>query len=157
MNSYTNPVPAQPRIAFVEANWHHEIVEQGWLGFQAGLEAQGLGEARVERVRVPGALEIPLRCKQLAVGGEYDFLVAAALVVDGGIYRHEFVAQAVISGLMQVQLEQVVPILSLVLTPQHFDDSAERQAFFHEHFRHKGVEVAEALAALQSSQARLCA
>ena len=41
-----------------------------------------------------------------------------ALVVNGGIYRHEFVADAVINGLMRVQLETDVPVISAVLTPR---------------------------------------
>ena len=75
-------------------------------------------------------------------------MIAAALVVDGGIYRHEFVAQAVLNGLMQVGLETNVPVLSAVLTPHHFHSHAEHQAFFEEHFRVKGREVAQACMSL---------
>ena len=39
-----------------------------------------------------------------------------ALVVNGGIYRHEFVADAVVSTLMSLQLETGVPMISLGLT-----------------------------------------
>ncbi|MGI9328775.1 MAG: 6,7-dimethyl-8-ribityllumazine synthase, partial [Pseudomonadales bacterium] len=68
------------------------------------------------------------------------------LVVDGGIYRHDFVAQAVITGLMQVQLETGVPVFSAVLTPHHFHNSEEHAKFFSDHFVVKGVEVAKACA-----------
>jgi 6,7-dimethyl-8-ribityllumazine synthase len=63
---------------------------------------------------------MPLHAKLLAKSGRYAGIVAAALVVDGGIYRHEFVAQSVVSGLMQVQLETEVPVFSVSLTPHHF-------------------------------------
>ncbi|MFP3562323.1 6,7-dimethyl-8-ribityllumazine synthase, partial [Paraburkholderia sp. SIMBA_049] len=67
-----------------------------------------------------GAFEIPLHAKRLAQTGRYAGIVAAGLVVDGGIYRHDFVATAVIDGLMQVQLETGTPVFSVVLTPHHF-------------------------------------
>jgi len=67
-------------------------------------------------------------------------------VVDGGIYRHEFVADAVISGLMRVQIETEVPVISAVLTPQRFHEHQEHQRFFHAHFRVKGAEAAAACA-----------
>lgn len=93
---------------------------------------------------VAGAFEIPLHAKLLAKTGKYAAIACAGLVVDGGIYRHEFVAQAVISGLMQVQLETEVAVLSAVLTPHHFHGSGEHVGFFHEHFVVKGAELARA-------------
>ncbi len=68
------------------------------------------------------------------------------LVVYGGIYRHEFVAQSVVSGLMQVQLETEVPVFSVSLTPHHFHAGSEHHAFFHDHFVHKGQEAARTCA-----------
>jgi 6,7-dimethyl-8-ribityllumazine synthase len=56
------------------------------------------------RNEVPGAFEIPLHSQVMARTGRYDAIVACGLVVNGGIYCHEFVAHAVIDGLMRVQL-----------------------------------------------------
>ena len=65
-------------------------------------------------------------------------------MVDGGIYRHDFVATAVIDGLMRVQLDHGVPVFSAVLTPHHFHEHAEHREFFKAHFTLKGKEVADA-------------
>jgi len=70
--------------------------------------------------------------------------VACALVVDGGIYRHEFVASTVVSTLMSLQLETNVPIFSAVLTPHHFHEHIEHRKYFQRHFAVKGTEAAEA-------------
>ena len=75
--------------------------------------------------------------------------------MDGGIYRHEFVASAVIDALMQVQLEIEVPVISAVLTPQQFHDHEEHQRFFHSHFFVKGAEAARACARTIDSLARV--
>ena len=93
-----------------------------------------------------GAFEIPLHAKRLAESGTYDAIVAAGLVVNGGIYRHEFVANAVIDGLMRVQLDTSVPVVSAVLTPHHFRENETHRAFFFEHLGTKGVEAARACA-----------
>ena len=65
-------------------------------------------------------------------------VVAAGFVVDGGIYRHEFVADAVIAALMRVQIDTEVPVISAVLTPQRFHEHEEHARFFREHFLRQG-------------------
>jgi 6,7-dimethyl-8-ribityllumazine synthase len=70
----------------------------------------------VEFFSTPGSLEIPLMAKKLAKSGRYAAVCASGRVVDGGIYRHEFVAHAVLQGIMQTSLETEVPVLSAVLT-----------------------------------------
>ena len=95
---------------------------------------------------VPGAYEIPVFAKALAETGRYAAVVAAGLVVDGGIYRHEFVASTVIDNLMRVQMDTAMPVFSAVLTPQNFDGGEEHTAYFKKHFLEKGQEVAQACA-----------
>ena len=94
----------------------------------------------------PGSLEIPLQTKLLCKTGRYAAVVASALIVDGGIYRHEFVADTVLDAMMRVQLETEVPALSVVLTPQRYHEHEEHLAFFREHFKVKGAEAAVACA-----------
>ncbi len=132
------------RVAFIYSCWHSDIVNQCRDAFLS--EFNKLTDLPVDLFDVPGAFEIPLHAKQLAHSGKYSAIVAAGLVTDGGIYKHEFVAQAVISGLMQVQLDTNTPVLSAVLTPHHFHNSDEHQQFFSQHFVTKGIEAANACA-----------
>ena len=101
------------------------------------------------------AFEIPLHAKRLAASGRYAAIVGAGFVIDGGIYRHDFVAEAVINGLMRVQLDSDVPVISAVLTPHHFHEHEEHATFFAEHFTVKGVEAARACARTIQSLAQL--
>lgn len=135
----TSTKTSPKRIAFIQACWHRDIVNQARDAFIA--EVAKLSDHQVDLFEVPGAYEIPLQAKLLAKTGKYDAVVAAGLVVDGGIYRHEFVAQSVLSGLMQVQLEMEIPVLSVVLTPHHFHDGDDHKGFFNQHFVHKGAEA----------------
>lgn len=141
--SANRPAPAD-RVAFVQSCWHQEIVDQCRLAFVAELGRLNAAPIVLDQFEVPGAFEIPLQAKLLAQTGRYAAIVAAGFVVDGGIYRHEFVADTVIEALMRVQIETEVPIISAVLTPQRFHAHQEHQHFFHEHFRVKGAEAAAA-------------
>jgi len=140
------------RVAFVKARWHGDIVDQCQVGFEREMSraaAAGEGPAwAVDVFEAPGAFEIPLLARDLARSGRYAAVVGAAFVVNGGIYRHEFVADTVVGALMQVQLESDVPVLSAVLTPHNFHDSAEHRQFFLDHFLVKGEEAAKACLAV---------
>ncbi len=134
------------RIAFVQSCWHKDLVDQSRTTFIAEIGQLGIPESQIDFFEVTGAFEIPLHAMRLAESGIYDAIVAAGLVVDGGIYRHEFVADAVIGGLMRVQLDTSVPVISAVLTPHHFHEHETHRAFFFEHLETKGVEAARACA-----------
>ena len=144
------PVPQHPRfakpqrVAFVEACWHHDVVQEARTAFLKEAEARHI--THVDVFQVPGSFEIPLHAQVLAKTRRYTAIVAAGLVVDGGIYRHEFVSDTVIKALMDVQLRTEVPVFSAVLTPQQFHETEVHHDFFRRHFAIKGVEVAEACA-----------
>eukprot|EP00752_Nemacystus_decipiens_P019321 g17377.t1 len=128
-----------------QASWHKEIVSQALTGFQQLIPSE-----QIDVFDVPGAFEMPLLARDLAKTGRYRAVAAAALVVDGGIYRHDFVAQAVVNGLMQAGLETGVPILSVSLTPHQFQETEHHIGIFKEHFVQKGREAAEAALAMSS-------
>ena len=134
------------KIAYIQAGWHRPVVEQAYVAFTEECQSSGIQHSMINRFEVPGSLEIPLQAKLLANSGEYAVIVAAGLIVDGGIYRHDFVARSVIDAMMQVQLATEVPILSVVLTPHHFQETEAHESFFCDHFRVKGKEAARACA-----------
>ncbi len=127
------------RFAFVKARWHAAIVDRALDGFTELIPSD-----RVDVFDVPGAFELPLMAQNLAQSGRYDAIACAALVVDGGIYRHDFVASAVVDGLMQVGLKTGVPILSVSLTPHQFQETAHHIGIYADHFVIKGREAAQA-------------
>ena len=141
------------RIAFIQACWHRDIVDQCRDSFLKTIAT--LTDCAVDCIELPGAFEIPLHAKLLAETGKYDAIVAAGLVTDSGIYRHEFVAHAVIDGLMRVSLDTGKPVFSAVLTPHQFHNYDEHINFFMEHFVVKGKEVAVACADTLASLTRL--
>ena len=131
------------RYAFVKANWHADIVDQALVGFLELIPAE-----QVDIFDVPGAFELPLMARDLAASGRYGAVACAAFVVDGGIYRHDFVAQAVVDGLMRAGLDTGIPVLSVSLTPHHYQETDHHNAIYQDHFVEKGREAARAALAI---------
>jgi 6,7-dimethyl-8-ribityllumazine synthase len=150
-------IAADKRIGLISADWHDDLVDVAVAACQTRLQEAGIDRGLVDRIRVPGSLEIPLMALELAQTGRYAALVAFGLVVNGGIYRHEFVAQAVLDGIMRVQLDTRVPVLSAVLTPINFHEHAAHHDFFERHLKTKGEEVAGSLVALLKERRRVLA
>ncbi|AZY93381.1 MULTISPECIES: 6,7-dimethyl-8-ribityllumazine synthase [Paracoccus] len=143
-----------PRIAFIKARWHADVVDRAHEGFLTQAASLMPG-AQIEAWDVPGAFEMPQLAKKLALTGKYDAVVAAALVVDGGIYRHDFVAGAVVSGLMQAGMDTGVPVFSVSLTPHNYQETELLTGFYREHFVKKGAEAAHAVAQMLAVEGRL--
>lgn len=135
------------RYAFIKANWHSDIVNQALVGFTELIDPKD-----VDVFDVPGAFEMPLLARDLANTGRYAAVAAAAFVVDGGIYRHDFVAQAVVDGLMRAGMDSGVPVLSVSLTPHNYQETDHHNAIYRAHFVEKGREAAKA--ALMITQTR---
>jgi len=140
----------EPQFAFIKADWHSEIVNNALVGFQ-----QVINEGSVDVFTVPGAFEMPLVAQDLARTGNYAAIVAAAFVVDGGIYRHDFVAQAVLNGLMQAGLETGVPVLSVSLTPHHYQETDHHNGIYREHFIQKGKEAGNAALSIAKLRSKI--
>ncbi|SLN31117.1 6,7-dimethyl-8-ribityllumazine synthase [Pseudooctadecabacter jejudonensis] len=141
-----------PRFAFVKANWHADIVNRAYDGF-----AEVIPEAQIDVFDVPGAFEMPLLARDLAATGRFAAVACAALVVDGGIYRHDFVAQAVVDGLMRAGMDTGVPVLSVSLTPHQFQETDHHRAIYADHFVEKGREAARAALMIGKTRAALAA
>lgn len=149
-------ISAKPsaKIAVIRARWHAGIVDRCVDSFVSEWAALGGRADDVEIVDVPGALEIPLHAQTLARTGRYAAILGVALVVDGGIYRHDFVAGSVVDAIVRVGLDTDVPVLSAVLTPHNFQESEAHIAFFRDHFVIKGKEAAHAAAQIIDARAK---
>ncbi|MEM9471450.1 MAG: 6,7-dimethyl-8-ribityllumazine synthase [Pseudomonadota bacterium] len=138
--------------AFIKANWHADIVGRALEGLCSVIPAD-----RVDVFDAPGAFEMPLLAYELALTGRYAAIAAAAFVVDGGIYRHEFVADAVVQGLMRVSLDTRVPVLSVSLTPHQYQETDHHNEVYRKHFVEKGREAAQAALLIGKTRASLAA
>ena len=114
------------RYALVVARWNSFVVEHLLSGAIDTLKRHGIGEDQLHIVRVPGAFEIPLVCKQVAAKTDCDAIIALGAVIRGGTPHFEHVAGECTKGIAQVQMESGKPIAFGVLTVDSIEQAVER-------------------------------
>lgn len=126
---------AELRIGIVMSRFNLDISE-GLLGAcTAELKKYGVQEANLLLITVPGALEIPLTVKKLALSDQFDALIALGAVIRGDTYHFEVVANESAHGLALAQLEAGVPVANGILTTDNDDQAIARMT-------EKGAETA---------------
>jgi 6,7-dimethyl-8-ribityllumazine synthase len=137
------PVPGA-RYAIIASRWNPRITDALVEGARAALLSNGVPEAQLDILRVPGALELPVTAQVLARGGRHAAIVALGCVVRGETRHYEHVADETARGLMQVSLEHALPVANGVLAVEKHADAEARAGGVH---GNKGEEAA--LAALE--------
>ena len=90
------------------------------------LKRQGLTDAQITTVWVPGAFEIPLAALKLAKKKNIDAVICLGAVIRGDTYHFEVVANETSRGMMQVSLQTQKPIIMGVLTTDTIDQAQKR-------------------------------
>ncbi|NBO34147.1 MAG: 6,7-dimethyl-8-ribityllumazine synthase, partial [Actinobacteria bacterium] len=93
------------RVGIVCSRFNEFVVNALLDGAKRGLAARGVREKNIETHWVPGAFEIPLMARLMAVSHKFDALVALGAVIRGETAHFEYVAGPCAEGIMQVQLE----------------------------------------------------
>ncbi|GGM71272.1 6,7-dimethyl-8-ribityllumazine synthase [Longimycelium tulufanense] len=110
------------RLAVAATRWHPRITDT--LLERALAAAKAAGISRPTVVRVPGAMELPVVCQELA--RRHDAVVALGVVIRGGTPHFEYVCDAMIAGLTRVGLDESTPIGNGVLTCDTEDQALAR-------------------------------
>ncbi len=114
------------KIALVASRFNDFIVERLTGGAIDYLERHGLAPEDMELVRVPGAFELPLVCKKLALSGKYNGLVAIGAVIRGATPHFDYVCTEATKGIAHVSLESGIPIGYGLLTCDSIEQAIER-------------------------------
>jgi 6,7-dimethyl-8-ribityllumazine synthase len=135
------------RFAIIASRWNPRITDALVSGARLSLAGNGVAEADVDVVRVPGAWEIPLAAARIAAARRHAAIIALGCVVRGDTRHYEHVADRCSEGLMRVALEWGVPVLNGVLAVERMEDAEVRAGGSH---GNKGEECA--LAAVEMAQ-----
>ena len=114
------------RFAFVAARFNDFVVEPLIRGALDALKRHGASEKQIEIVRVPGAFDIPIVARKLALSRRYDALLALGAVVRGQTPHFDYVAGECASGLARIALESGVPVAFGVLTTDTMEQAVDR-------------------------------
>jgi 6,7-dimethyl-8-ribityllumazine synthase len=114
------------KFAIVAARFNEFIVEPLLNGALVAFKQQGVADHHVEVVRVPGAFELPLIARKLAMSKRYDAVVALGAVIRGDTPHFDYVCSEVASGLTRAALDSGVPVVFGVLTTDTVAQAQER-------------------------------
>lgn len=114
------------KFALVVSRFNAFITERLLEGALDCLRRKGVAEEDLTVVRVPGAWEIPLVSKRLALGRAHDAVICLGAVIRGATPHFDYVAAEVSKGIAQVTLESGVPVLYGVLTTDTLEQAIER-------------------------------
>ena len=123
--------PGTLRFACVAARFNDFVVEPLVQGAVDTLRRHGVADSRIQIVRVPGAFEIPLVVRKLALSGDYDAVIALGAVIRGDTPHFDYVAGECARGLSLAALESGRPVAFGVLTRHRRagDRSCRRQGW----------------------------
>ena len=131
--------PEGARFAIIASRWNPRITDTLVAAARQTFVANGVAESDVDVVRVPGAWELPVTARLLAVTGRHAAIVALGCVVRGDTRHYEHVADGASDGLMRVALDTGVPVINGVLAVERFEDAEARAGGSH---GNKGEEAA---------------
>ncbi len=117
---------ADLRFACIAARFNDFVVEPLVQGAFDTLRRHGVPAASIDVVRVPGAFEIPVVARKLALSGRYDALIALGAVIRGDTPHFDYVAGECAAGITQVSLESGVPVAFGVLTTDTVEQATDR-------------------------------
>jgi 6,7-dimethyl-8-ribityllumazine synthase len=128
------------KVGIICSRFNEFVVNALLDGAKRGLTKHGVKEKNVEVFWVPGAYEIPVMARLMALSRNYDALITLGAVIRGETAHFDYVAGPCADGIMQVQLETLVPIGFGVLTVENVEQAAARSR---PDDTNKGFEAAE--------------
>jgi 6,7-dimethyl-8-ribityllumazine synthase len=114
------------RFGFIAARFNDFVVEPLIRGALDALKRHGASEKQIEIVRVPGAFDIPIVARKMALSHRYDALLTLGAVVRGQTPHFDYVAGECASGISRIALESGVPIAFGVLTTDTMEQAVDR-------------------------------
>ncbi len=114
------------RFAIVVSRFNDFIGEHLVGGALDALNRNGAREEDVAIFKVPGAFEIPLVAKQLALQKNYDAIICLGAVIRGATPHFEYVSAEVSKGIANASLETGIPMAFGVITTDNLEQAIER-------------------------------
>lgn len=132
------------RVALVAARFNEAVTRKLIDGALAGLLEHGVEDQDVDIAWVPGAFEIPLVARRMAVSGLYDAVICLGAVIRGETSHYDLVATESARGIREAGRDSGVPVIFEVLATDTLALAEDRAGGAH---GNKGRDAA--LAALE--------
>jgi len=113
------------KIACVISEWHNKITEKLFDGAKNTLIKNGILEKNISKINVPGSFELVFACKNL-IDKNFDAVIAIGCIIQGETRHFEFVSNAVIDGIKDLNIISDIPIILCVSTDDNINQSIDR-------------------------------
>jgi 6,7-dimethyl-8-ribityllumazine synthase len=114
------------RFVLVATRFNEFVVEPLVRGALDALKRHGVQEKQIEIVRIPGAFEMPLVVRKLALSQRYDAIITVGAVIRGQTPHFDYVAGECAGGIARIMLETGVPVAFGVLTTDTVEQAIDR-------------------------------
>jgi 6,7-dimethyl-8-ribityllumazine synthase len=114
------------KFGIVVSRFNDFITERLLSGAVDALVRSGARDEDIHVVKVPGAFEIPLLAKKIAVAGRYDAVICLGAVIRGATPHFDYVSAEVSKGVAMVGMESDVPVIFGVITTDTIEQAIER-------------------------------
>lgn len=113
-------------VAIVVSRFNVFITQKLLEGAIDVLRRHQVAEENIYVAWVPGAFEIPLVAKKLALSKRFDAVICLGAIIRGATPHFEYVAAEASKGIAQVMLETEVPVIFGILTTDTIEQAIER-------------------------------
>ena len=114
------------KIGVVYSRFNEPVVREILNSCVDQLVFKGIKKKHILQKEVPGALEIPVLVNAYAATKKYDVLIGVGAVIRGETYHFEVVSDQSANGLMQVQINNNIPIINAIITTNSSDEAFAR-------------------------------
>ena len=114
------------KIGIVASRFNDFIVGRLIDGALDGLKRHDIKDENITLVKVPGAFEIPVAAKKMAMSRKYDAVICLGSVIRGSTSHYDYVCNEVSKGIAQVSLDSGIPVMFGVLTTENIEQAIER-------------------------------
>src|SRR3954471_10279224 len=150
----SNFVPTRPRLGSIGKRTFTIVASRFNARYVQGLVNHATEELRsiapggvLNLLQVPGAFEIPIVVRELALQKKADAIIAIGVILKGSTTHAEHLSHSVTNALQQIAIEYGVPVINAVLSLENEDQARERCL---EKKINRGIEAARAAVEISS-------
>ena len=114
------------KFCIVVSRFNETISSKLLSGAKDCLLEHDCKEDDVTIVWVPGAFEIPLTAKKMASSKKFNAVICLGAVIRGETPHFDYISDAASKGIMQVGLDENLPVIFGVLTTDNIQQAQER-------------------------------
>lgn len=139
------------KIAVITSRFNEEVTKKLKAGALDRLSECGILNDNLTIIDVPGAIEIPLIAKKLAMQKIYDSIICLGSVIRGETSHYDYVCEQVSFGCQQVMLQYEIPVIFGILTTENEEQALARVGGGHGHKGRDAVDAALEMGNLMKS------